>query len=647
MSDIYDNESEFESYSILAKLLSEENIDVHWNVPMENAARMNMKTRVLEVAPIKEEHKHHIPGLILHEVGHHLFSPNIKTPKEEQRFSNAIKNQNIWNMVEDGYIERMLVKKWPSSSFYLKILYDYDAEKFEVSNNIFVDSINVFYLNVIGLKWGHSIPYDDALPRSLVELFYKGHFTVGDAIERAELSSQIYDELIKILPKKDREKIDRFDVDDFDPISELMEHGDSNLIIIGSDFEHNKIIDKSMKNRPVFFVPTFKDQQSVTIQNDFVPDSLWEKLKKYPFSSFIYDINDLLKSGQQKQALTLFGDKSEKSHAVARLLYQQFSVKANARNIAKTRNKTSGILDPSRASLYKIYDDIFEKRQYSPDQINHAYVVMIDWSSSMSMTAMELFHRVSELTYFGHLAKVEIEIWLYTSPGGGMHPAAARDNTAYSFSNFIKVINTKDASFDKIKHTLFAFYLSCGQAVGASEFVGIKTIIQGSLVGDYKSSTQHHMCGTNIFEALCFSYNRVKELDADKRSIILMSDGQDATVFERVKRCQYNISVNSVMQMGQIILDTNKYNNKNPDKQVDTVRNLASVYVCKEIQKSGISLLGISWLVPGIKTGLPIIMPKDHIIEISMRIKNPRFTEYINLQNQFITSIISALLSEM
>ena len=95
--------------SLLAKLLASENLTVeHGNYP---TASMDVKNRVLRLPIWKEMSGSLYDLMVLHEVGHALYTPEDGWHKSASKNGSGYKS--FLNVVEDARIERKIKDKYP------------------------------------------------------------------------------------------------------------------------------------------------------------------------------------------------------------------------------------------------------------------------------------------------------------------------------------------------------------------------------------------------------------------------------------------------------------------------------------------------------------------------------------------------------
>jgi hypothetical protein len=432
--DIYHDTSVFQTYTYLARLLATEDIIVRFNVRgLDGPAAMDMVRRILDFAPIKRGKEYMIPGITFHEVAHFLYSDDMSKKLNGhlvavdeaayELFINMVKNKYIWNIIEDGYIEYRFAAKFPGSLKHFRAVYESDKADFTPSGNIVIDTLNTLHLNVLGRKWNESFPYDASLPKKLVEkLHVAARLGYCSTAERADLASDILT-LLATLPgwnristagsrNSDKDKHSRSAVDEVGAVvvgaarrsnqiparkagTEDTEQeagrddeevytidefiSDNAAKILGSNkYYLETIVDKADPNGRELYIPTPDEVKTVSDITDIWHPALKEAFAGWTFNRFV---NELQSSGDGRRLYSLFAKKQEQARGIAQTMFQQFITRADAQNLAQRTRKVSGTLDVNRLALHQVYDDVFKKRSVSPNQVNHAYIVMVDWSS--------------------------------------------------------------------------------------------------------------------------------------------------------------------------------------------------------------------------------------------------------------------------
>lgn len=312
-----------------------------------------------------------------------------------------------------------------------------------------------------------------------------------------------------------------------------------------------------------FNFPDFNNIESLSSINDIL-----DPLK--------YDKENLLHNGFPKVFLqspvyatwmSAFAKNMASARAQAQKMFQHFNLRTNAMNLAMRQYQKTGMLDPTRSALYKIYDDVFQRRTIDCHQQNHAYVIMLDWSGSMQGTIMPLVHRIMELVTFAQLANVEVEVWLYTDGGdtSNLSSLSNKNCTTYSFeygksnalnetqqdlydknlgliyksARFIKVVNTKHHSTFAVNSRIQALYVyACGDKRRVFSSASIRSVAYSMKIdprrvdaideraANFYTNTMSQS-GTSIYESIVFGGKRLLEMNAQIKNLIIMTDGAD------------------------------------------------------------------------------------------------------------------------
>jgi hypothetical protein len=693
---LYNDTQRFAAYSYLARLLAAEDIIVRWNVrSIDEPAEMDLAHRVLNVAPIKKDQEHQIPGLIFHEIGHFVFSPTLEKFEGEARVIDQEKldrlarlagSQTVWNIIEDGYIERRVTQKWPGSLRHLEVRYRSLVKDFKRTKNPIIDTINALNLNVLGSKWGEKFDYPKNLSKELQRKLNDARLINGSFEERAKLAGDISRELSifdKEIPVDEDEIALNPNSTSFDEGAtfedDLEEFISENIAkILGSTAYYMQTIVETVDDGLERIIPNIGEIKTASTIKNLVGDELAKKISNTTFHRFA---SLMQKNAESKKLFSIFFKKIEKSKAIAESMYQRFLIRANAQSIAMTRYKTSGTLDMTRASMYMIYDDVFRKRQISPNKINHGYILMVDWSASMKESVMQLFHRIAELTHFAKLANVELDVWLYTTDESKLLSTAAVDDKFVSKfrngvlirgSSFIHVLNTFDDSPDKMMFNLFALY--CNSMWYKDQSAVVKKGLnecETQFNIQFKEQALHSMAGTNIFEALMFAKELSGKLHTHRKAIMLMTDGDDAYHFDsmvvdgqidRTLAIGNGTLENDALMFSKISMDgvdlmdfmqrakgmTVGGDDKYDDNPFRNVRVSASYLAAQEARDNGVSVVGITW---GTFTSKNLVtITRDNVTRVdvpSSEIKSKNPSLYTAVNNSFITKITQALLADI
>ena len=602
-------------YDLYAKMLAVENIQVVFDEAIDAPAQFDILNRILYIAPVHATQVELIPGLVIHEVGHALFS--TLTPEELKKLKRISK---LLNIIDDGYQERMMCKKYANSKKHLFTIFDHFflQLKEDVYNtpNKLVNIVNILNFNCKGFKHGHYKKYPSYVLEEDVKLLQEAEqIALPKLIERDEFAKKLAQALKKYGDMaedgtdldsgkgKDSKSgpTDKGEPDDADGESEDGESEDGESGESGDDAD-----DESDQTGAGGNGAAEDDVEEMLEKNS---DKLNDHHKKFeqnmggagsyelPTGKEILDFSRVIdiyeKDSQVDRAIANAGvdiaDKyrrcQKEAKRVATQIFTKFNMRLQAQNYANTQFKKSGSLDPERCALYQVYDDVFVKEAIEPNQVNNAYSVILDWSGSMNSSVYALVLRIMELTYFAKMANVEIEVWMYTTNDGAVSYKGCRRNIALTNSKMIKVLNTKQhnqlETETRLKHL---WYIT-------RTITNMSPKLQG--IDGYTS--RYTLSGTNILEGLILGHYVLSKMDAEKKACFLLTDGDDTSVFNVLYRADGGPSKNyapdaKIYLHGINVSQAYKRNH---------VRASSSAAIAELYAAAGQKTIGIAWNCQG------------------------------------------------
>lgn len=538
----------------LAKLLAAEDIAVNFFSSKFKGRNCNgdfdPKNRILSLAPFGDDMLHTIPGILAHEVSHAIYTTYTD---EVKLFMEEHGVPTIWNIIEDGYCERQLCMKYPGVKKYLKMRFDEIMQKNWPAPpvNFVTDTTNILNHVCKGEKYGYPrIPYHPGfLPDELQLLRDAELCNNSDVMGRIDQSLKLME---MIIAANKRINGDEHLPSDDDIIQHLLVTDDEDeeepsatntptpntVDTFNAELDFSGLIDedKELASR----------RESITLTNIFHLPSANQIFNIQP-SYDVLQYNTLpgmalnglpvalVNEKKYQTTLRNFGKHNMHAKEIAQMLFRQFSARANAENLKHVNYRTSGMLDPVRLTQYKIFDDIFSSVRIQPNQINHGFVIMLDWSGSMAPSSLALCMRVMELAHFAMLAKVEMEIWLYTDANpeenkqDKVEAVAGVENIILRQAKFIHVLSTKKNSPQQISNRLFNLYVASTLIHGgwklAHTFPGLSKQDK-VLMTKYMDMMEPR--GTTILESVIVGFDRLNSMRSQKKTLILMTDGADS-----------------------------------------------------------------------------------------------------------------------
>ena len=458
-----------QSKSILAKLLATENVTVEHG--KYNTASFDVKNRVLRLPIWKEMSGNLYDLLVLHEVGHALF-----TPEEGMHDAKGVGRgfKSFLNVVEDARIERKIKVKYPGGrrSFiegYSNLMERdfFGLKDMDISGLGLIDKINLHYKvgDHVDLTFSdeESVFLDRIDKANTWKEVVKICKDLYDYAKENESETDMSDhDWEEEMMEGDEESDDYFDdyedsEDDFDnecegegssgdssedgeeekegsessskdePEGEERERREEDDVASGGDdegeFEPESKTDNNFRNRELDLVsekskpyryvelPNKVDLNKIIVSSK----EIYEKYVKYYSAGYTSRYSDGVTGDELKnEATKLFQEFRSKNKKVVEYLAKEFELKKAAKEHARTATANSGILDSERLYTYKYNEHIFKKLNVVPDGKNHGLVMFVDWSGSMSRNMKGTIEQMMTLVMFCKRVNIPFEVYAFS-----------------------------------------------------------------------------------------------------------------------------------------------------------------------------------------------------------------------------------------
>lgn len=598
-----------DTFDLYSKLLAKEKIQVVFDEKMNAPAKFDIINRVLYICPLDESQTFLIPGLVVHEVGHALFS--ILDANDIKLIGGRI--SKLLNIIDDGYQERMMCKKYPNTKEYLFTIFDHffikpGDDPYQTESKI-VNIVNTLNYNCKGLKHNYRREYPDyVLKEDIAALHQAEMLNEHNMVERYKYSEEIRKLLKKYGEVKNDEeeenesegkdkKSKSNDADNEDPVEQELEDNEDLL-----NDHHNKI-QHVHGTSTIFEVITGKELLDIFGMIDLSEDH----------KQFKTTVND------QPLLARKFLEHNRIAKKTAQRIINNFNARKAASDLALTQYKKSGSLDPTRAALYKVYDDVFETIAMSPDEVNHSYVVALDWSGSMGSSIEALMFRIMELIHFAEGTGVELKVFTYAAASTPKRKKKVSRNVATDESIFISVYDSKIHKGVKAIEALKSFW-------GL-----VAALNQKYCVPEFKvhSGSQLQLGGTNIYESYALGHYFLSQSNASKKTLFALTDGGDGGSFSEWVTANGYSSGRGKLYMNGWPIDSGKYDSK----------TTASTLLNEMYASAGQKTVAVAWeMDPG-----RLVDICGHAIEAHSSGEVDE-TGYIHSENAFITEITKHLI---
>ena len=450
--------------STLAKLLATENIEVQQN--KVRTASFDVKNRVLTIPIFKHENKDVIDMLIAHECSHALWTglDDWKSIAEESDEFKA-----YCNVLEDCRIDRMIQKKYPGivknyiNGYKELIRIDFFGVNGKDLNTLnLIDRINLYYkssktadISFADAEWvldeiDNLKSLDDVkvLARKLLEQEKAKQESTSDDhcqdnidnddtqdnsnnTKESESSYDDYDDN-ENTDDNDDTSDDNADIQQSEENTESKDDGEEQSSV-GEEGGKvtNKVMPQTVQNAEdntdkityngkqflkYFSLPDTNLNTAIISNSQFRKDHFdhirKEISSKYQPENF-QRYYDWLKKDFKK-----FKNDNLKT---VNYLVKEFEMKKSATAYKRASTDKTGVIDSLKLKNYKFSDDIFKRLTIMPDEKNHGFIFLLDWSGSMVNCMDSTIEQLTNLIYFAKKINIPFEVYAFTEFGGSRY----------------------------------------------------------------------------------------------------------------------------------------------------------------------------------------------------------------------------------
>jgi hypothetical protein len=419
----------FESKSILAKLMATENLTVEQrNVP---TASFNVKDRILTVPVLDKNISSQLYDLFMgHEVGHALYTP---LEGLERAYNEKI-SASVCNVIEDVRIERKMKDKYPGlrNSFtkgYRELIEKdfFGTQGAELNDMSLIDRINLFYKGgpILGIKFTET-------EREILKEIESAETFDDVLILAKKISGVMKDEKeqqkANANPEDAGEDEDlESDYDGFDGDEYQDEWSDEE----GADSKEDDELEIE-GNQPSSGADEGDEIRSQTDDNYrknqsklFADDgkvNIYANLPRYDLDKAILDHKVLWHLHRTDPNPRLNPDAPEKfqsilkeNNKVVSYLVKEFELRKNADQLKRASTAKTGDLNMSKIFSYKFNEDIFKKITVLPGGKSHGLVMFLDWSGSMSDHIYNTVKQLLSLVMFCKKVNIPYEVFAFAN----------------------------------------------------------------------------------------------------------------------------------------------------------------------------------------------------------------------------------------
>lgn len=519
----------FESKSILAKLMATENLTVEQR--KVSTASFNVKDRILTVPILDKNISSQLYDLFMgHEVGHALYTPLEGLMRAYDEKVSA----SVCNVLEDVRIERKMKDKYPGlrTSFtkgYRELVEKnfFETDGVDLNQMSLIDRINMHFKGgpILGIKF-------DAEEQLLLKEIESAE-TFDDILVLAKKISKIMKD------RKEEQKTSGspdpdgdYEVEEDDEFGDYdSEFGDEESDEEGSDGEQDDNLEVEGQD-PSHGSDPMKDNEEIRSLTDDAYRQNQNKLfdasnqhyvycniPKFDLDEAVLDHKQLWKLHKEEdrhnpQSDELYNQLLRDNNKVVSYLVKEFEMRKNADQLKRASTAKTGELNMAKVFSYQFNDDIFKKITVLPGGKSHGLVMFLDWSGSMSDHIFNTVKQLLALVMFCKKVNIPYEVMAF-----------ANSDYERTFKQHHQKITKNDLAFGH-----FRLLNLLSSRMSASEFKYAATELVG--MSNYYGYVPHWMSlnSTPMFQAIITAMDLIPEFQKKYRlqvvNTIFLTDGE-------------------------------------------------------------------------------------------------------------------------
>ena len=474
----------------LAKLLATEDIHIeHKNVP---SASFDTVGRVLTLPVYKGMTRNMYHLLVLHEVGHALFTD----PEQwiEAVSGKPAKVKTLINILEDARIEKLIKNKYPGAKRDMREGYkEFHAEDFfkikgrNLNNMVLADRINLHYklgeivtipfskverqfLNAIDAAKNFddilkccsdisaymSLNEPDSIPiETQIKDLSNSANGSGSAFPEENETQQVQQETAdKPKQKTEEQPTENSEADSSETSSDKQDtpeekDNDSKGASLGVDDvedapeELGGTGEATSQTSPIdadTYESLNKALESM-LDREATPNVYLDMDLCTDWKQFIISYQMVLAScaaqlieaantySEQKPIdPLLYNNTRKKAAPIVDYLVREFEMEKAADRYVHSRQAKTGKIDPKKLHTYKFSEDIFNKIDVSPDAKNHGLVIVVDFSLSMDRVLKKTMEQLIGLVMFCRKTTIPHRVYAFSQPSQSYEAVGSKFN---------------------------------------------------------------------------------------------------------------------------------------------------------------------------------------------------------------------------
>jgi hypothetical protein len=272
--------------------------------------------------------------------------------------------------------------------------------------------------------------------------------------------------------------------------------------------------------------PVYLDLPKTNYKDAIVPwKETFEELNNHwnipeSFTGYRWDTNDSSDPQWKKKSEDEFRAWKKDTAQIVNYMVKEFEMKQAATAYRRTSVAKSGVLDMNKLHKYKTDEDIFKRVASVKDGRNHALMMFVDWSGSMSGKMEATVKQTLTLVMFARKVGIPYRVYSFSNSG--------------DLCNKLKPFYTKSENHtDHLMISSLGMHEYFNEKMSGREFnAQLKNLAFLGKSLDYSGLVApegHGMSSTPLNEAIIASYDMIgdfkKETGKEKINAIFLTDG--------------------------------------------------------------------------------------------------------------------------
>ena len=503
-----------QSQDILAKLLATENVTViRKNVA---TASFDIKNRVLTLPRWKKLTTEIEEMLILHEVGHALYTSEdgygiVYTTKRHLR--------GYANIIEDVRIEKKMKDRYPGSRKTFNSGYTqlnerdfFGVKDRDLSELLLIDRINLYYKAgyACGVTFtAEEYPFVQRADKCVTE---------EDVLELAE-DVYNYSKQKKLVEDEEEQEVQKRRVKRGDFEEGDDPYDDYEMSEDGDESEDESQPDVNVEPETIDNFEKSLDKHQDRDSRTYYFDAAFETTGPSPIVPYATVIQELSNNYTEeylpviKQRANTF--KTE-SNNIVNYLVKEFEMRKSASAYKRTKISKLGQLDTRKLFAYKLKEDLFKQIATVQEGKKHGMIFLLDWSGSMMNYMEETVEQVVNLAMFCQKINIPYQVFAFSD-------GYSRDID----SSYNKVANPN--GIDNVN--MFSLLELFSNKMNTRDF---NRMIEFVLDKPWYKRNKYALNGTPLNHALLYMIEYVGKFvhvnNVEKMNLIVLTDGESNTL---------------------------------------------------------------------------------------------------------------------